>query len=240
MTSKPDLEKFKIWPRLMKARMSMVMARNDNQNIFAHFARDPEFFGMEMTFFHTGPGALIASNLNGLLHLSNSNSIPVTRRMEQLTADEILLKASMSEADLDCFRIAACKVIRPAPKQVNTEHGRWIKVVLTRNLLMATDKGIASVGKNEDWTRFARADQDLTPDQHTDAAEAEDEQEHFGSTALTAVVDELPESAHAQLKMLTRVKSDMERYLKRRCIMTPNTFQIDPEWDGSLALNKIR
>jgi hypothetical protein len=229
-------QKFKIWPRLMRSKMSMTMARNDNPEIFAHFARDPSFFGMEMTFFHAGGKTLIATNLNGLLHQNERFKYPEARTINALTPEEILLKARMSEADLDCFRMAACKVIRPAPKQVNSEAGRWIKVVLTRNLLMATDKGISAAGRNDDWTRFARQDQDLTPAQHTAAAAREDDQEHFGSTAMTGVIDDLPESAHARLAYLKEIQTDMRSYLKRRFIMTPNRFQIHPDWDGSLAL----
>jgi hypothetical protein len=232
---------FRVWPRVVAQRSILSVAEQDHLSIYRHFAADPTFWGLEIRFYRADPDILVCTNHINMLFLDGPYGIPKARPMgTRFTKIENEILAELTRARTDSFHTAVKQVVRPAPVVADFDRDRSISITLTRAGFFVSHLGIRDVETNvkfrqTDWTAHALRDRDLSPEDHT--ARAEDlSHGHFGSSCLTAIIKQVPQSGHARLAENTRMRTQIGYQLARLSRMTSATFDIHPDWDGITRL----
>lgn len=219
-----------IWPRVIYNMANLRFIGEDNPSIHRAFEADPDLWGFSVRFRLSAKGDCIPTHK---MQWSALNKDRLTMRSPTSS------KGHQTRAFLECVENCdshafAAKSLRAAPlgpvEQTESQMINTSTIVATYTRVGFLIHSLHYKNKYQLSEVFTHGESQYSADRHAQAIA--NREPHFGSSCLTMMLGEEPQSNHAKLAYQARVKSIMTQHLKYLSVIanTKKKFVLHPDW----------
>lgn len=226
-------KKITIYPLVVRDDTVAWAAKEDLSAFYEMLDKDPDLFGVQVTFAVFDEKTLVATNRIRVLSQSGTSRIVPSYDAKCDYTNRIM--ASFCICMPEAVLFAAKYGLRPAP-EVGTL--REIKVIITREGFFISNRGyrLATKASNDrpdsspsrQWADLAFSQIDLEAAAHQEILQS-GERQHFGASVMTVLVPDQA-SHHAALDATARLKLEMTHILNHQAVMVSARFKLHDNW----------